>query len=134
MTSQDTPNDFPPEVRASVDRMFANVQEVIGLDHLAGVLSGSKSHGDDSIVRAYIGLEPSGKAHLGWVILAETIRNMLSEGVNVLILLADWHAWVNDKFGRDMEKISVAGEYMAEVFRVLAGSQKKAMALVNCDL
>ena len=65
MTSQDTPNDFPPEVRASVDRMFANVQEVVGLDHLAGVLSGSKSHGDDSIVRAYIGLEPSGKAHLG---------------------------------------------------------------------
>ena len=46
---------------------------------------------------------------------------MLSEGVNVLILLADWHAWVNDKFGRDMEKISVAGEYMAEVFRVLVG-------------
>ena len=121
MTTQETPNDLDPEVRASIDRMFANVEEVVGLDHLAGVLSGSNSHGGDSTVRAYIGLEPSGKAHLGWVILAETIRNMLSEGVNVLILLADWHAWVNDKFGRDMEKISVAGEYMAEVFRVLVG-------------
>ena len=32
---------------------------------------------------------------------------MLDEGVNVIILLADWHAWVNDKFGRDMEKISL---------------------------
>ena len=121
MTTQETPNDFSPEVYASIDRMFSNVQEVVGLDHLAGVISGSKSHGDDSTVRAYIGLEPSGKAHLGWVILAETIRNMLSEGVNVLILLADWHAWVNDKFGRDMKKISVAGEYMVEVFRVLVG-------------
>ena len=119
MTADDTPNDLAPEVRASIDRMFANVEEVVGIDHLAGVLSGSNSHGGDNIVRAYIGLEPSGKAHLGWVILAETIRNMLSEGVNVLILLADWHAWVNDKFGRDMEKISVAGEYMSEVFRVL---------------
>ena len=119
MTTQETPNDLDPEVRASIDRMFANVEEVVGLDHLAGVLSGSKSHGGDSTVRAYIGLEPSGKAHLGWVILVETIRNMLSEGVNVLILLADWHAWVNDKFGRDMEKISIAGEYMSEVFRVL---------------
>ena len=121
MTTQETPNDLAPEVRASIDRMFSNVEEVVGLDHLTGVLSGSNSHGGDSTVRAYIGLEPSGKAHLGWVILAETIRNMLSEGVNVLILLADWHAWVNDKFGRDMEKISVAGEYMAEVFRVLVG-------------
>ena len=121
MTTQETPNDLDPEVSASIDRMFANVEEVVGLDHLAGVLSGSNSQGGDSTVRAYIGLEPSGKAHLGWVILAETIRNMLSEGVNVLILLADWHTWVNDKFGRDMEKISVAGEYMAEVFRVLVG-------------
>ena len=97
MTTRETPNDLAPEVRASIDRMFSNVEEVVGLDHLTGVLSGSNSHGGDSTVRAYIGLEPSGKAHLGWVILAETIRNMLSEGVNVLILLADWHAWVNDK-------------------------------------
>ena len=49
-----------------------------------------------------------------YVILAETIRNMLAEGVNVLILLADWHAWVNDKFDRDMEKIGIAGEYMSD--------------------
>ena len=56
---------------------------------------------------------------------------MLSEGVNVLILLADWHAWVNDKFGRDMEKISVAGEYMAEVFESWSVSPKKEMALVS---
>ena len=65
MTTQETPNDFSPEVHASIDRMFSNVQEVVGLDHLAGVISGSKSHGGDSTVRAYIGLEPSGKAHLG---------------------------------------------------------------------
>ena len=50
----------PPRLRASIDRMFHNVEEVVS-DHLAGVLSGSKSHGGDSTVRAYIGLEPSGK-------------------------------------------------------------------------
>ena len=44
---------------------------------------------------------------------------MLDEGVNVIILLADWHAWVNDKFDRDMDKITLAGEYMTEVFRAL---------------
>ena len=36
MTTQETPNDLDPEVRASIDRMFANVEEVVGLDHLAG--------------------------------------------------------------------------------------------------
>ena len=50
---------------------------------------------------------------------------MLKEGVQVTILLADWHAWVNDKFGRDMEKISIAADYMAEVFRSLWGSQRR---------
>ena len=46
-------------------------------------------------------------------------KKMLDEGVNVIILLADWHAWVNDKFGRDMGKISLAADYMSEVFRAL---------------
>jgi len=119
MNTDDPLAGFDDEVRASVGRMFANVEEIVGVGHVAGVLAGGESHGGDNVVRAYIGLEPSGKAHLGWVILAETIRNMLAEGVNVLILLADWHAWVNDKFGRDMDKIGTAGEYMAEVFRVL---------------
>jgi len=43
----------------------------------------------------------------------------MDEGVNVIILLADWHAWVNDKFGRDMEKIAVASEYMSEMFKAI---------------
>jgi len=119
MSPADAPDGLDAEVRTAVERMFANVAEIVGVEHVAGILAGGESHGGDDVIRAYIGLEPSGKAHLGWVILAETIRNMLSEGVNVLILLADWHAWVNDKFGRDMEKIGIAGEYMSEVFRVL---------------
>ena len=69
-------------------------------------ISRCSCHSGDGQLSAYIGLEPGGKAHLGWIILGDTIGNLLDEGVNVIILLADWHAWVNDKFGRDMEKIS----------------------------
>ena len=83
--------------------------------------TGHLARGGDGTLRAYIGLEPSGKAHVGWILIADCIRNMLQEGVQVTILLADWHAWVNDKFGRDMEKISIAADYMAEVFRALLG-------------
>lgn len=119
MTADDHLSSLDAEARAKIERMFVNVEEVVGIDHVANAISGGNTNGEDGVLRAYIGLEPSGKAHLGWVILADCIKNMLAEGVNVLVLLADWHAWVNDKFGRDMEKISLAGEYMTEVFRVL---------------
>ena len=113
--------DYSDSARSAMNRMFKNVEEVVGGDHVASVLDGAPSAGGDGTLRAYIGLEPSGKAHVGWILIADCIRNMLQEGVQVTILLADWHAWVNDKFGRDMEKISIAADYMAEVFRVLLG-------------
>ena len=120
--SEEPLSGLEKESKDIIERMFSGCQEVIGVDHLESVLTGGLSHGGDQQIVAYIGLEPSGKAHLGYVILAETIRNMLDEGVNVIILLADWHAWVNDKFDRDMDKISLAGEYLAEVFRALLGN------------
>ena len=107
------------EFREKIISMFRGCEEVIGVEHVNNVLSGKPSHSGNGQLNAYIGLEPSGKAHLGWLILANTMKNMLNEGVNITILLADWHAWVNDKFGRDMEKISIAADYMSEVFRVL---------------
>jgi tyrosyl-tRNA synthetase len=108
--------------RAKIERMFSSCEEVVGIDHVAKIVSGEESHSGDSQLKAYIGLEPSGKAHLGWMILAETMNKMLDEGVHITVLLADWHAWVNDKFSRDMEKISLAADYMSEVFRVLLGN------------
>jgi tyrosyl-tRNA synthetase len=98
--------------------MFSSCEEVIGVEHIIKILS-EPSTNSNKVIKAYIGLEPSGKAHLGWLVLAETMQNMLKEGINVTILLADWHAWVNDKFDRDMAKISLAADYMSEVFRVL---------------
>ena len=47
---------------------------------------------------------------------------MLESGVNVLIFMADWHAWVNDKFGGDMDKIHTTAAYMEDTFRVLLGN------------
>ena len=119
MAEEGTLQELSDESRARIDRMFYGCQEIIGVEHLESVFRGSASHSGDNQISAYIGLEPSGKAHLGWVILGDTIRNLLDEGVNVIILLADWHAWVNDKFGRDMGKISIAAEYMSEMFRAI---------------
>ncbi|MEE2759035.1 MAG: tyrosine--tRNA ligase [Candidatus Thermoplasmatota archaeon] len=90
-------------------------QEVVGIEHLESRIA------EGGTIRAYVGFEPSGKAHVGWKVLATNLRRMLDADVNVLIFLADWHAWVNDKFGGDMEKIQVTGKYMEEVFRSLLG-------------
>ena len=117
--NSDPLSNLDDEGRSKINRMFGGCEEIVGIGHVANVISGSSSHSGSNQLNAYIGLEPSGKAHLGWMILAETIDNLLAEKVNVTVLLADWHAWVNDKFSRDMEKISLAADYMSEVFRVL---------------
>ena len=119
MSEVDSLSGLDQKSREKVERMFSGCQEVIGIDHVASVLAGGPSHSGDNQLVAYIGLEPSGKAHLAYMLLADTIRNMLGEGVNVIILLADWHAWVNDKFDRNMEKIALSGEYLTEIFRAL---------------
>ena len=87
--------------------------EVVGIEHLEARIA------DGGTIRAYVGFEPSGKAHVGWKVLATNLRRMLDADVNVLIFMADWHAWVNDKFGGDMDKIQTTAKYMEEVFRSL---------------
>jgi tyrosyl-tRNA synthetase len=123
--SEEKVSDIDSESREIITRMFSHCQEVIGIEHVESVFSEGISHSGDQNLVAYIGLEPSGKAHLGWMILADTIRKLIEENVNVIILLADWHAWVNDKFDRDMTKISIAGEYMSEMFRAILGNPKE---------
>ena len=102
-----------------LDLITGAAQEVVGVEHLESRIA------DGGAIRAYVGFEPSGKAHVGWKVLATNLRRMLDADVNVLIFLADWHAWVNDKFGGDMDKIQTTGKYMEEVFRALLGHPKE---------
>ncbi len=54
----------------------------------------------------YIGFEISGKIHLGiGLICMGKIKDFIDAGINCSIFLADWHSWINDKLGGDMEKI-----------------------------
>ncbi len=54
----------------------------------------------------YIGFEISGKVHLGTgLICMAKIKDFIDAGVNCSIFLADWHSWINDKLGGDMDQI-----------------------------
>lgn len=69
--------------------------------------------------RAYIGFEPSGTAHVGWMMCTDMVRRLTAAGFDVHILLADWHAQINDKLGGDLAAIQRCGRYMEQAFEAL---------------
>lgn len=68
---------------------------------------------------AYIGFEPSGIVHLGWVLVAQKIRDLADAGFKVIVFWADWHAYINDKMGGDLENIRACARYMEDCFVAL---------------
>lgn len=107
------------EDRKRLYLMIGDVEESVGIEHLVDCLAEKTSMARDGILRCYVGFEPSGKAHIGWKVLSLQLKRMLEADANVLIFLADWHAWVNDKFGGNMEDIQQTAVYMEETFRAL---------------
>ena len=68
---------------------------------------------------AYDGFEPSGLAHLPLGIYRPLIlKELLKTGIKFKLLLADTHAWINNKMGGDIEKIRRSAEYYLEVWKV----------------
>ena len=67
---------------------------------------------------AYDGFEPSGNVHIAQGVLrAINVNKMLRAGCKFKMLVADWHAWANNKIGGDLEKIKVVGEYLIEIWK-----------------
>ena len=42
---------------------------------------------------------------------------MTKTGIKFKMLVADWHAWANNKMGGDLEKIQTVGKYLFEVWK-----------------
>src|SRR3989344_4688035 len=87
-------------------------EEIITEEELVNLLEEKKTP------VAYDGFEPSGNVHIAQGILrAININKMIKAGCKFKILIADWHAWANNKFGGDLEKIKIAGKYFIEVWK-----------------
>ena len=113
--------ELSDENRRRLHLMIGDVEESVGIEHIVDCLADETSMAGDGVLRCYVGFEPSGKAHIGWKVLSLQLKRMLDADANVLIFLADWHAWVNDKFGGNMEDIQKTAVYMEETFRALLG-------------
>jgi tyrosyl-tRNA synthetase len=102
------------------ERAYASIKalaaEVVGDDELKALCERA-ARGEKP--KAYIGFEPSGTAHVGWMVCTDMIRRLAAAGFDVTILLADWHAQINDKLGGDLSAIQRCGRYMEEAFEAL---------------
>jgi len=58
--------------------------------------------------------------HLGTgLVCGSKIKDMVKAGFEFIIFLADWHSWINNKLGGDLEKIRFCGEYFKHCFTSL---------------
>lgn len=70
--------------------------------------------------RAYVGLEPSGLMHIGTgLIVGSKVVDLIRAGFHTIVLLADWHAFINDKLGSNLENLRVCAEYFKDGFHAI---------------
>lgn len=112
------------------------LREIVGGDRFEELLdqAAAAKKGEAEAPRAYIGFEPSGTAHVGWIVCARTVQNLADAGFHVSILLADWHAQINDKLGGDLDNIQACGRYMMDAFEALGVDPNRVEYVWASDL
>jgi tyrosyl-tRNA synthetase len=111
-----------------------NVPEVLTEERLKEYLE------KDIPLKHYIGFEVSGEIHLGSGIQCMSkVADFQRAGVECTIFLADWHSWINDKLGGDIEIIrSYAHNYFAEglkaCLKACGGDPDKLNVVLGSDL
>jgi tyrosyl-tRNA synthetase len=100
------------DINDKIDLIRQVGEEIITEEELKEVLQ-KKTH-----PIAYDGFEPSGKVHIAQgVMRAINVNKMTKTGVKFKMLVADWHAWANNKMGGDLDKIQTVGKYLIEVWK-----------------
>ncbi len=91
-----------------------NTQEIVTQEELRDLLK------TEARPKAYWGFEASGLMHIGMgLVCGSKIKDMVKAGFDYTIFLADWHSWINDKLGGNMDNIRLCGEYFKECFTAL---------------
>ncbi len=95
-------------IEEKVALVQSNAKEIITKAELEELLSKKKKP------RAYVGYEPSGKIHLGHMLTANKLIEMQKAGFEIVVLLADLHAYLNKK--GSLEEIRDTAEFNKECF------------------
>ena len=104
-------------------------EEIVTEEELVHLLDTKKSF------TAYDGFEPSGQIHIAQGILrAINVNKMIKAGTRFKMLVADWHAWANNKLGGNLDDIQTTGKYLIEVWRLTGMDLKNVDFLWASDL
>ena len=109
-----------------LEKITSNTEEVVTVEELKKALSKDRPKG-------YIGFEPSGTVHIGWIICTKKIKDFIECGFDFTVLLADWHAYINDKLGGDIDKIKLCGKYMEDCFSAMGVEKNKVKFVYASD-
>ncbi|MHA1593707.1 MAG: tyrosine--tRNA ligase [Candidatus Baldrarchaeia archaeon] len=112
------------------ERMYLvtrNTAEVLTEEELRNLLETNERP------KGYIGYEPSGIVHLGWLITINKIRDFVKAGFDFTILWADLHAYANEKLGGKLENIQACAKYMEHVFTAFGVRREKVRYLFATD-
>ena len=98
-------------IAEKVKLISRNTVEVITENELRNLLEVNKSP------RVYIGYEPSGDIHLGHLMTINKLLDMKKAGFKIVILLADIHAYLNEK--GSLEEVKEIAKLNMKVFKSL---------------
>lgn len=115
-------------VEERLDLIKSVGEEIINEEELKDLLKKKKSP------VAYDGFEPSGQIHIAQGILRTINVNKLTfAGIKFKFYVADWFAMLNNKYGGDLEKIKIVGEYFIEVWRACGLDMKNVEFIWTSD-
>jgi tyrosyl-tRNA synthetase len=106
-----------------------NLQEIITKVELQNLLETNNNP------RGYVGFEPSGIMHAGTgLIVGKKMRDYVEAGFHFIIYLAEWHAWINNKMGGELENLAIVAEYFKDCFTALGLPESKVEYLWASDV
>jgi tyrosyl-tRNA synthetase len=104
-----------------------NTEEIVTAEDLMKVLEKPTPTG-------YIGFEPSGLVHIGWMVCAQKVKDFTDAGFEFIVFFADWHAYINDKLGGNIENIRTCAKYMEECFLALGVPKDKVRFVLASEI
>jgi tyrosyl-tRNA synthetase len=105
-----------------------NTEEIITSEELMALLTSKTTP------RGYVGFEPSGLVHIGWMVVTQKVKNFVDAGFEFIIFFADWHAYINDKLGGNIQNIRDCAEYMKDCFEALGLPRQKVKFVLASDI
>ncbi len=105
-----------------------NTVEIVTEEELRSLLSGGGR------LRGYIGFEPSGIFHIGWLIWGYKFKDLVDVDIEMILYAATWHAWINDKLGGRIELIRAAAKHVVRVLEALGVNMARVKVVYSDEL